>query len=123
MVQDAFERVIRSLHGFDASQPFAPWLRRIVVNRAIDVLRRDRREAFSLGEDVPDARRGDVGSETALIAGLAELGAERRAVVVMRYVMGYSPPEIAELLELSVGTVHSRLARGLGELRAILGEP
>ena len=39
VAQDAFERAFARLATFDASRPFAPWLHRIVVNRALDVLR------------------------------------------------------------------------------------
>ena len=43
---------------------------------------------------------------------------QRRVVVVLRYGLGYPPAAIAELLDLPPGTVHSRLARALEELRA-----
>jgi DNA-directed RNA polymerase specialized sigma24 family protein len=41
---------------------------------------------------------------------------------MLRFGLGYAPPEIAQLLELPVGTVHSRLARALEDLRAREGE-
>lgn len=43
VAQDAFERAFARLGTFDATRPFAPWLHRIVVNRALDVLRQERR--------------------------------------------------------------------------------
>lgn len=120
IVQDAFESAFRHIQDFDIGRPFAPWLHRIVVNRAIDVVRKDRSEAHPLSEDLVDESRGGGGGEAGLIEGLAELSEERRAVVVMRYLLGYNPTEISELLELPVGTVYSRLSRGLQELRTIL---
>jgi len=48
---------------------------------------------------------------------LAQLPAEQRAVVVLRYLLEYTPGEIARLLELPRGTVNSRLRRGLDRLR------
>src|SRR5919202_3072903 len=43
VAQDAFERAFAALARFDARRPFAPWLHRIAVNRALDLLRRERR--------------------------------------------------------------------------------
>jgi len=45
------------------------------------------------------------------------LGPQRRVAIVLRYGLGYAPAEIAEMLAVPVGTVHSRLARALDELR------
>jgi RNA polymerase sigma-70 factor (ECF subfamily) len=51
------------------------------------------------------------------MAALGSLAPDHRAVVVLRYVLDYSPGEIAELLELPRGTVNSRLRRGLDTLQ------
>jgi DNA-directed RNA polymerase specialized sigma24 family protein len=48
---------------------------------------------------------------------VAELSLERRVVVVLRYGVGMTPKQIAGALDLPVGTVNSRLARGLEQLR------
>jgi RNA polymerase sigma-70 factor (ECF subfamily) len=53
---------------------------------------------------------------------LAELTPEHRAVVVLRYLLGYTPGEIARMLELPRGTVNSRLRRGLDALQGRLAE-
>ena len=45
---------------------------------------------------------------------------EHRAVIVLRHLLGYTPGEIADLLELPRGTVNSRLRRGLDELKGQL---
>jgi RNA polymerase sigma-70 factor (ECF subfamily) len=52
-----------------------------------------------------------------LLAGLRALSPEHRAVVVLRYLLEYTPGEIAELLDLPRGTVNSRLRRALDELK------
>jgi RNA polymerase sigma-70 factor, ECF subfamily len=51
------------------------------------------------------------------MSALAGLSPDHRAVVVLRYVLDYSPGEIADLLELPRGTVNSRLRRGLDALQ------
>ena len=55
-----------------------------------------------------------------IAGGLRTLSPEHRAVVVLRYLLDYTPGEIAELLELPRGTVNSRLRRGLDHLEEIL---
>jgi RNA polymerase sigma-70 factor, ECF subfamily len=55
-----------------------------------------------------------------LVEALAALGPEQRAVVVLRHLLGYTPGQIAGLLDLPRGTVNSRLRRGLDALGAEL---
>ena len=103
-----------ALDRFDRRRPFAPWLHRIVVNRAIDWARREalRRE---VGDDPASTEPRprppqQVGDE--LMEALAQLPPEQRAVVVLRHLLEYTPGEIARMLELPRGTVNSRLRRG-----------
>jgi RNA polymerase sigma-70 factor, ECF subfamily len=118
VAQDAFERAFAALHRFDRRRPFRPWLHRIVVNRSLDLLRSERR---LVGPDDLDrlavAEPDHAGGDRALLAAVAGLSPQRRVVVVLRYGLGYPPADIATLLDLPVGTVHSRLARALEELR------
>jgi len=120
IAQEAFLAAIRSLDRFDRGRPFGPWLHRIVVNRAIDWAR-----ARTLRAEVGDGTLAAVGEDGVrvdtvfsppVVAALAALSPEHRAVIVLRHLLEYSPGEIAELLELPRGTVNSRLRRGLDEL-------
>ena len=52
-----------------------------------------------------------------LLEAIAELSLQRRVVIVLRYGLGYTPTAIADLLDVPVGTVNSRLARALDDLR------
>jgi RNA polymerase sigma-70 factor (ECF subfamily) len=122
VAQDAFERAFARLVTFDASRPFAPWLHRIVVNRALDVLRQERRLVLVGEPPEPGPAWAEEAEDPEALAALAGLPAERRAVVVLRHLLDYTPPEIAEILEIPEGTVNSRLARALAELREQLGE-
>jgi RNA polymerase sigma-70 factor (ECF subfamily) len=121
IAQEAFLAAIRALDRFDRRRPFGPWLHRIVVNRAIDWVRRRtlRHEVAATGDEVgtspggasePD-RPGDE-----LMSALAELPAEQRAAVVLRYLLDYTPGEIARMLGLPRGTVNSRMRRALDRL-------
>jgi RNA polymerase sigma-70 factor, ECF subfamily len=118
IAQEAFLAALRALDRFDRRRPFRPWLHRIVVNRAIDHARARalRRE---VGEDAagePAAPEADPGLDPDLAAALADLDPEQRGAIVLRYLLDYTPGEIARMLELPRGTVNSRLRRGLDHL-------
>jgi RNA polymerase sigma-70 factor (ECF subfamily) len=114
---DAFERAFSALNRFDRRRPFAPWLHRIVVNRALDLLRAERRlVGGELGPEPASEPELD-GGDAELLAAVRGLPLQRRAVVILRYGVGMTPTEIAHVLDLPVGTVNSRLARALEQLR------
>ena len=119
VAQEAFLAAVRSLDRFDRRRPFGPWLHRIVVNRAIDHARaRDvRREvpADAVAEAAAPGA-GSCGPSDDVVAALATLAPEQRAVIVMRHLLGFTPGEIARVLGLPRGTVNSRLRRGLDAL-------
>jgi RNA polymerase sigma-70 factor (ECF subfamily) len=122
IAQEAFLAAVRSLDRFDRRRPFAPWLHRIAVNRAIDWARaRELRREVELVETAGAPTREPADDAKPLAAGLAELSPEHRAVIVLRYLLEYSPGEIAKLLDLPRGTVNSRLRRGLDRLGERLG--
>lgn len=132
IAQEAFIAALRNLDRFDRKRPFAPWLHRIVVNRAIDWTRRRlaargtaggaELEAAPLPEASPGGNPGGELEPRTLAAGLAALSPEHRAVIVLRYLLDYTPGEIAEVLGLPRGTVNSRLRRGLDRLEARVRE-
>jgi RNA polymerase sigma-70 factor (ECF subfamily) len=124
IAQEAFVSALRALDRFDRRRPLGPWLHRIVVNRAIDWARaralRPEAAADVLPEPMAPAASVEVGDE--IVAALADLGPEHRAVVVLRHLLGYTPGEIATMLDLPRGTVNSRLRRALDALALALEE-
>lgn len=92
------------------------WVYRVGLNWARSRIRRDRRE-------IPAPRASDrpmedgTGFDPALLAAVAQLPLEYRTVIVLKYVLDWTQPEIAETLDISVGTVKSRLSRGLDQLQ------
>jgi len=119
IAQEAFIRGIRGLGGFDGRRPFAVWLHRIVVNTAIDHMRRERRRpdvsqplAAGDGPAPPD------GGVPELHAALLALSDEQRAVVFLHFWVGHTVDEVAVVLGVARGTVRSRLARAMTALRA-----
>jgi RNA polymerase sigma-70 factor, ECF subfamily len=123
IAQEAFLSAIRALDRFDRRRPFGPWLHRIAVNRAIDFARA---RALRPENELPRAAEAEARPRDAisdeLMSALAGLDPEHRAVVVLRYVLEYTPGEIARMLELPRGTVNSRLRRGLDRLRPTIEE-
>tara|TARA_R100000306_G_scaffold57669_1_gene55876 strand:- start:450 stop:986 length:537 start_codon:yes stop_codon:yes gene_type:complete len=93
----------------------AGWVYRTGLNWSRTQLRRWRREELfdSIVED--EALDHDV--DVDLLAAVAGLPVRHRSVVVLRYLLGYSTAETAAALEVSEGTVKSRLSRALGRLR------
>jgi RNA polymerase sigma-70 factor, ECF subfamily len=118
IAQEAFLAAVRHLDRFDRRRPFGPWLHRIVVNRAIDWARARSLRGEVGGEALAAAASGNPGHALSddVVAALAALSPEQRAVIVLRHLLEYTPGEIAHLLDLPRGTVNSRLRRGLDEL-------
>ena len=129
LAQEGFLAAVRALDRFDATRPFGPWLHRIVVNRSIDWARaRALRREVGAGETIERVAAEERGDPAAplpddVVAALASLSPDHRAVVVLRYVLEYTPGEIARMLELPRGTVNSRLRRGLDALEDVVVRP
>jgi RNA polymerase sigma-70 factor (ECF subfamily) len=117
IAQEAFLSAVRALDRFDRRRPFAPWLHRIVVNRAIDWTRmRAARPEWATDVLPETATPLPEGPDRDVLTVLAELEPEQRAVIVLRYVHDLTPGEIARVLGLPRGTVNSRLRRGLDRM-------
>jgi RNA polymerase sigma-70 factor (ECF subfamily) len=116
LAQEAFLKAWKSLHRFECRSSFYTWLYRITVNLTICSFRRkDGHEEVELNEAIPSSLPSpSVNYQCTQIRerlneALAKLSLEQRAVVVLREVEGLQYQEIAEILDLSIGTVMSRL--------------
>jgi RNA polymerase sigma-70 factor (ECF subfamily) len=126
--QDAFLAALKNLGRFDPGRPFGPWLLRIVANAALD--RRRRRKIRATKPLSPQARSAQPGPDQAAVwgefqdalkAALHDLPERRRIAVVMFDVEGYSHQEIADALDVPVGTVRSDVFHARRRLREALG--
>jgi RNA polymerase sigma-70 factor (ECF subfamily) len=125
--QDAFLAALRSLGRYDPTRPFGPWLMRIVANAATDRRRRQKvRAAVQISPQTPstEAQPDQVALRLefhgALKTALRSLPERRRIAVVLFDVEGYSHQEIAEVLNVPVGTVRSDVFHARRALRAAL---
>ncbi|MFP5317999.1 MAG: SigE family RNA polymerase sigma factor [Acidimicrobiia bacterium] len=102
-----------------------PYLRRAVANQVNGTFRRrrlERREAARHDDREPGSNReGAVDDRDVLWAALRLLPPRQRSAVVLRHYLDLSEADVARILQVSVGTVKSQTARGLGKLRSALG--
>ena len=127
LAQEGFLKAWRSIHRFEARSSFYTWLYSITMNLTIDSLRRKgRRQEVELDDAIPSFLPGPrLNCERAEIreqvnAALAQLSPEHRAVVVLKELEDMQYREIAEVLNVSMGTVMSRLFYGRKKLQSIL---
>ncbi|GAA4541880.1 RNA polymerase sigma factor SigM [Pseudonocardia xishanensis] len=127
VVQDALLSAYRRAAGYRGEAEVSTWLHRIVVNRCIDRIRHERaRPHVTLGRRHHLLHAaGDPAERTttrlAVVDALGHLPVEQRLAVVLVDVEGYPVAEAAAILEVPVGTVKSRCARGRIRLAALLG--
>ena len=127
LAQEGFLQAWRSIHRFEGRSSFYTWLYRLTVNLAIESLRRKgRREEVELDDAIPcslpspraNYQRNEIRQH--INAALAQLSPEHRAVIVLKEIEDLQYQEIAEILNLSIGTVMSRLFYGRKKLQSML---
>jgi len=119
VTQQIFAKLTKALQRYEPrSVPFSAWILRIAHNAAIDSMRARRAVPC---EEVrsPELEDGSLARERAqdLQAAIAQLPEEQREVIIMRFVMGLSPREIAERTGRSEDAVHGLQHRGRLRLR------
>jgi len=135
--QEAFLAAWQGLPFFRGESSFATWLYRLTSNACMDLLRKEQRHQSAAGPSLDDeevelpvaAATGDPHAEAertelkaAIEAGLRALPPEYRAVLLLREIHQRSYDEIADILDIDLGTVKSRINRGRKQLRKFLLE-
>ncbi len=127
VVQEAWVKAYRSLGRFRTTEPFRPWLLRIVANEAHNhhraAVRRGARERRVLQAELldPAGEVADREDRERLLRAVGQLPDRLRTVVTCRYLLELDEAETARVLAIPKGTVKSRLSRGLAQLRGVLG--
>lgn len=124
--QMALISIVRALPSFDRKSKFSTWAYRIATNASLDEIRRTKRRALPTDNPaVYDSPTGDsttaVDAQMDVSQALAQLPEDFRTVIVLRHVADMEYDDIAIALDIPVGTVRSRLARGRAQLAEVLG--
>ena len=137
IMQETFFSMIKSLHQFDGNSKISTWLYRIVSNHCLMLARKDKSKTFvsidnddELYEDkytadwsnIPNQNIENTELRKILDESIDKLSPEYRIVFLFRDVEGLSTEETAELTELTVPAVKSRLHRARAFLRKELNE-
>ena len=137
IMQETFFSMIKSLHQFDGNSKISTWLYRIVSNHCLMLARKDKSRTFvsidnddELYEDkytadwsnIPNQDIENTELKKILDESIDKLSPEYRIVFLLRDVEGLSTEETAELTELTVPAVKSRLHRARAFLRKELNE-
>lgn len=125
-VQETFVDVVRGVRSFRGDARLTTWLYRVAVRAALRVASRARgrdeelpAEPIDAGED-PAHAAAERDSADRILAAIAALPAPQRAVVALSALEGLAQTEIAEVLGIPPGTVHSRLHEARARLRETL---
>ena len=131
--QDAFLAVWRAIGAFRQESSFSTWLYRLATNACIDLLRRNKRSGGSVSLDdeetapelvdtrpLPQQELERRETQRLIEDGLRALPEDYRVILLLREVQGLSYAEIAEVTQLELGTVKSRISRGRILLRNYL---
>jgi RNA polymerase sigma-70 factor (ECF subfamily) len=141
LAQEAFVRAFNAIGTYKTSYKFSNWILKIANNHTIDHLRKRKLDTVSI-DGSPHARTAEEIDRSRVViesrdetpeeyvehrelgsqieAAIGELREEYRTVIVLRHVEGYAYDEIAEVMELPLGTVKTYLHRARGELRKSL---
>jgi RNA polymerase sigma-70 factor (ECF subfamily) len=125
LTQECFARAYRARRGYRPDAPPSAWLHRIAVNTAISHLRRRRLVKFlplKVEQSSDDKDLNRVESRSLIEEAMAGLSPKLRAAVVLQYFEDRPREEIAEILGVPPGTVASRLANAMAQMRARIAE-
>ncbi len=128
VTQDAFLRAFRALPKLRETQRFSSWLLKIVSNLSLDAVQakstvsldallEDGDEYLPISSSDPEGALDSVIADEAIAAALDKVAPVYRQVLVLRHIEDLPYEKIAEILDLPLGTVKTRLFRGREQLR------
>lgn len=127
VVNDGFIKLFKTINSYDADKPFKAWLRRIIVNTAIDKNRREKKHMWA--EDIEMAENISQGvtiieqlNARDILNLMDKLPQLQRTVFNMYEVDGYSHDEIAAILTISASSSRVYLSRGKEKLRELINK-
>ena len=131
ILQDCFLKVYANAQRIDTERPLAPWLYRVTVNLSYTWLSRGKNRRTSIEtvvdmlvspmKQAPDRLTEQTELRQNVRKAISDLSIDQRVVVVLYYLNGLNLQDIAEILDLPIGTVKSRLYYARENLRGKLG--
>lgn len=126
-VQDAWVRVVQNARHFRGKASVRTWLYRITINRCRDIVRREQSQRARLnGKPHAQATEGtpaaDADLKEALRRAVEELGPAQREAVLLCHHADLTHAQAAEILQIPLGTLKSRVRNGLNRLELLLRE-
>lgn len=141
MAQEVFIKVYKSLHKFNFKSTFSTWIYRITVNTCIDEYRKKSKNSKVEYMDETIKQQDSIIQKQFIDKGLTpeeeiiknenikfvresidELKEDYRIIIILRDIKGYSYENIADILDISIGTVKSRISRARSKLKKIIKE-
>jgi len=138
LAQESFIRAFNAIDSYNSTYKFSSWIFKIANNQTIDFLRKKQLDTISI-DGSPHATSNEEQEKTRLVVesaeetpheyvehrelgsqierAIAKLRPEYRTAILLRHVEGYAYDEIAEIMELPLGTVKTYLHRARGELK------
>jgi len=134
LAQEVFIKVYKSLHSFKGSSQFSTWIYRIAYNTCVDKFRKEKMVLVSLTQNDEEDKDMDLPSHEplpedqivsreqyqALRECISTLKPEYKTAVILRDIQNYTYEEIADILNIPLGTVKSHISRGRAALRDAL---
>ncbi len=126
ILNDAFVKVFDNIRKYEPDRPFKPWLRKIIINTAIDHFHRNKKNLLWSDYEVMENSMSEEENITAgisyqeIVQMMQELTPAYRTVFNLYVIEGFTHEEIARMLGISVGTSKSNLAKAKKNLRVIL---
>lgn len=129
VLQESFVSAFKNLHSFKGTASFGSWLKRIVINNAINMVKKRRLDFESVdGKEDEDAfaepaQETDIGYDVAMVKqGISRLPEGYRLVLSLYLIEGYDHKEIGQILGITESTSKSQFNRSKKKLREILKE-
>lgn len=124
-VQEAFIRVYRNIDSFDESKPFKPWFYRILINECNRLLQKSSKtvlisDFIESGIDNSDYDNYNFQEYENLYKAVNNLKDINRIPIILKYLRGFSESDIAQILDININTVKSRLFKGREKLKKYL---
>lgn len=126
--QDAFVKVMKSIHSFKGNASFSTWIYRIVINLCHDFYSKNKKKSQALENLTCIYSESDLNEEIVMKKDksqviheiLQEMDEEKRRILILRDVQGFKYDEIADILNIPIGSVKSKISRAREQFKQIV---